>query len=89
LTITKWEDTECSGTYAKKWEYEAPDTEDQQTTEDEILLELLNPVIDSDYRIQAPCVEAEEFCYIALQEDGITSIDTQETDNVFLTDCIG
>jgi hypothetical protein len=87
LTITKWKDAECSGTYAKKWKYEAPEFEDQ-LTDDEILLELLNPVTNSDYRIQAPCVE-EEFCYIALQEDGITSIDTQETDNVFLTDCIG
>jgi hypothetical protein len=85
-TMVKWKDAECSGTYNKKWKYEAPDPV-EELTDDEILLELLNPVTDNDYRIQAPCVEID-FCYIALEEDGVTSIDQQETNDVFLTDCL-
>ena len=83
---TKWSNTKCTDQYAKKWKYEAITT--TLSGNDEIWLELLNPVIDSDYRIQAPCVGAVEFCYIALEEDGVTSIDIQETEDVFLTDCI-
>lgn len=28
------------------------------------------------------------FCYLVLEEDGITQIDQQENNDVFLTDCI-
>ena len=70
----------------KNGKYEAG-VDCEELFNDEILLELLNPVSEGDYRISAPCVE-EDFCYIALQEDGITSIDKEETDEVFLTDCI-
>jgi len=83
----KWKDTKSIETYAKKWKYEAG-VDCEEAFNDEILLELLNPVSEGDYRISAPCVGEEEFCYIALQEDGITSIDKEETDEVFLTDCI-
>lgn len=81
----KWSDTKCTEQYAKKWKQEDPE---EACFDDEILLELLNPIEDSDYRIQAPCVEAIDFCYIALEEDGVTSIDIQETEDVFLTDCL-
>jgi hypothetical protein len=85
-TDTTWKKTQCSEEYAKKWKYEAITT--PLSGNDEIWLEFLNPVINSEYRIQAPCVEAIDFCYIALEEDGVTSIDQEESTDVFLTDCL-
>lgn len=84
-TNTTWSNTKCLSGYAKKWKFEEAII--PLSGNDEILLELLNPVEESDYRIQAPCVEVE-ICYIALEEDGVTSIDIEETEDVFLTDCV-
>lgn len=42
-----------------------------------------------NYWIAAPCVSAFAVeCYIALQENGFTSIDVQETDDYFVVSCI-
>jgi hypothetical protein len=48
---------------------------------------------DVVYMLAAPCVSAyaipEQICYIALQENGFTQINIQETEDYFLAPCIG